>query len=128
MRKALCLGLLTFIAILAVVCTLLLLTSCQGNQYGNSEYEVISVTTYPVITGKTDTGPKEETRVAFIYMDNGDPKMVKDYFIKDQPTYATYIVVGDTNKYVIVREYRNETKYLYLTQETYDSLFPESEK
>ena len=112
-------------SILITVCLLLSFSACSdsGNKYGNDEYEVIAITTYDVITGKTEQGPLEESYITFIYMDNGDPKLVKDYYVKDEEYYPMYIVVGDANKFVTVRSYRNKTSYLYLTQETYDKLF-----
>lgn len=100
---------------------------CDSAQYGNVEYEVLSVSKYTVITGRNDNGPVEETRLAFIYMDNGNPELVKDYGESNSVRYATYILIGDSNKYVVVNEYRDRTQYLYLTQETYNELFPEDE-
>jgi hypothetical protein len=61
-------------------------------------------------------------------MDNGDPQLISNYYENDSSLYGQYILIGDSNKYVVVNEYRNRTEYLYLTQETYNSLFPESEK
>ncbi len=117
--------------LLIVIITLVLLTTylvgCNSTQYGNTEYEVISVSTYTIITGRNDNGPVEETRLAFIYMNNGNPELVKDYYESDSVRYATYILIGDSNKYVVVNEYRDRTQYLYLTQETYNELFPEGE-
>ena len=115
--------------LLIVIITLVLLTTylvgCDSTQYGNTEYEVISVSTYTIITGRNDNGPVEETRIAFIYMDNGNPELVKDYYESDSVRYASYVLIGDSNKYVVVNEYRDRTQYLYLTQETYNELFPE---
>ena len=117
--------------LLIVIVTLVLLTTylvgCDNTQYGNTEYEVISVSTYTIITGRNDNGPVEETRLAFIYMNNGNPELVKDYYESDSVRYASYILIGDSNKYVVVNEYRDRTQYLYLTQETYNELFPEGE-
>ena len=117
--------------LLIVIITLVLLTTylvgCDSTQYGNTEFEVISVSTYTIITGRNDNGPVEETRLAFIYMNNGNPELVKDYYESDSVRYATYILIGDSNKYVVVNEYRDRTQYLYLTQETYNELFPEGE-
>ena len=112
------------ISILLLAC----LVSCGKSESGNVEYEVLTVAPYTIITGKNDSGPVEEMRLAFIYMDNGTPKLIKDYYEIDQELYGNHIVIGESNKYVIVNEYRNRTEYLYLTQETYNSLFPESEK
>ena len=117
--------------LIVIIISILLLTclvSCGESEYGNVEYEVLTVAPYTIITGKNDSGPVEEMRLAFIYLDNGTPKLIKDYYEIDQELYGNYIVIGESNKYVIVNEYRNRTEYLYLTQETYNSLFPESEK
>ena len=117
--------------LLIVIVTLVLLTTylvgCDSTQYGNVEYEVLSASKYTVITGRNDNGPVEETRIAFIYMNNGNPELVKDYYESDSVRYASYILIGDSNKYVVVNEYRDRTQYLYLTQETYNELFPEGE-
>jgi hypothetical protein len=64
------------ISILLLVC----LVSCSESEHGNIEYEVLTVAPYTIITGKNDSGPVEEMRLAFIYMDNGTPKLIKDYF------------------------------------------------
>ncbi len=116
--------------IIVFLITLVVLLNCVGctessNPYGNKEYEVISVEKYTVITGKDENGPVTTDYLVFIYLDNGEPNMVKKYKEVDSNFHAKYIVVGDTNKYVIVHEYRNQTDYLYLTQETYDRLFNE---
>lgn len=113
--------------LLAIIILLLFLTACDGGN-ANPEYEVISATTYTVIIGKDENGPIEETRIVFIYMDNGNPKMIKDYYKDNNPTYSKNILIGDTNKYVIVNGYRYQHQYLYLTKETYDSLFPDISK
>ena len=102
--------------------------SCARNQNGNVEYEVLTIAPSTIITGCNDDGPVEESRLAFVYLDNGDPQLIKDYYEDDSPLYGQYILIGENNKYVIVNEYRNRTEYLYLTQETYNSLFPESEE
>ena len=114
----------TIVILMCVIC----FASCERNQYGNVEYEVLTIAPYTIITGRNDNGPVEESRLAFIYMDNGDPQLISNYYEDDSPQYGQYILVGDSNKYVVVNEYRNRTEYLYLTQETYNSLFPESEK
>ena len=110
-----------------IITLLVWLTACSGGN-ANPEYEVISATTYTVIIGKDENGPIEETRIVFIYMDNGDPKMIKDYCKDNNPTYSKNILIGDTNKYVVVNGYRYRHQYLYLTQETYDSLFQDTSK
>ena len=86
----------------------------------------MSVASYTVVTGADDNGPIEEIRLAFIYMDNGKPQLKSNY-CQDTSylNHETYVIVGDTNKYVVVRGYRSKKEYLYLTQETYDKLFDE---
>ena len=112
--------------ILIITLLLCCLVACDSDDNDNSEYEVISVASYTIITGADANGPIEKTRLVFIYMDNGQPRMISDYYEDTfYANYKDYIVIGNTNKYVVVREYRKVSKYLYLTQETYDKLFPE---
>ena len=61
------------------------------------------------------------------YLENIIHELVDDYYESDSVRYASYILIGDSNKYVVVNEYRDRTQYLYLTQETYNELFPEGE-
>ena len=110
--------------ILTLVFIIVCCTAC--GEIPEGEYEVISVASYTIVTGADDQGPVEETRLAFIYMDNGSPLMVSNYYDNTSSSYTNYkdyIVIGDTNKYVVVHGYRKITEYLYLTQETYDELF-----
>ena len=110
---------LLILIILLCIC----LTSCK-DAYGNYEYEVLTVASYEIIVGSNENGHINETRLAFIYMDNGNPKFISNYYEDTHLTnYKNYIMIGDVNKYVVVREYRSEKEYLYLTQETYDRLF-----
>lgn len=113
--------------ILIITILFVCLTACGGKN-NNPDYEVISVATYTIITGHDENGPIKEARIVFIYMDNGDPKMINDYCKDNNPTYSKNILIGDTNKYVVVNGYRYRHQYLYLTQETYDSLFPNASK
>lgn len=95
----------------------------------DGEYEVISVASYTIVTGAGDSGPIEEIRLAFIYMDNGKPQLRSDYCQDTSyPGHENYVIVGNTNKYVVVQGYRSEKEYLYLTQETYDKLFIEEDE
>ena len=113
--------LLSILIIIILICSL---ASCSDAEEGT--YEVISVATYTVITGSDSNGPITETRLGFIYMDNGEPKMKSNYYENtSSQVYGDYIIIGDTNKYVVVVGYRTLTEYLYLTQATYDSLFSE---
>ena len=110
--------LLVAISILVIFC----FTSC--GEVTDGEYEVISVASYTIVTGADENGPIEEIRLAFIYMNNGSPQLVSNYYENTiYANYKDYIVIGDTNKYVVVHEYRKTTEYLYLTQETYDEIF-----
>lgn len=110
--------LLVIIILALVICCF---TSCGVL---DGEYEVISVASYPIVTGANENGPIEETRLAFIYMDNGKPQLRSDYYHDTSyPGHENYVIIGDTNKYVVVQGYRSEKEYLYLTQETYDKLF-----
>lgn len=110
--------LLVAISILVIFC----FTACSDVPDG--EYEVISVASYTIVTGADENGPIEETRLAFIYMDNGSPQMISGYYEDTSlVNYKDYIFVGDTNKYVVVHGYRKVTEYLYLTQDTYDMIF-----
>ena len=113
---------------LLLIFTLLIIISCftACGEVTDGEYEVISVASYTVVTGADENGPIEETRLAFIYMDNGSPRLISDYYEDTSlVNYRDYIIVGDTNKYVVVHGYRKVTEYLYLTQETYDAIFDE---
>lgn len=111
--------LLVAIAILVIFC----FTACSS-EIPAGEYEVISVASYIIVTGADENGPIEEIRLAFIYMDNGSPQMVSDYYEDTSlVNYKDYIFVGETNKYVVVHGYRKTTEYLYLTQDTYDRIF-----
>ena len=111
---------------LLLIFTLLIIISCftACGEVADGEYEVISVASYTIVTGADENGPIEETRLAFIYMDNGSPQMISGYYENTNlVNYKDYIIVGDTNKYVVVHGYRKVTEYLYLTQETYDMIF-----
>ena len=118
---------------LLLTITLLIIITCftacgevADREYG--EYEVISVASYTIVTSADEDGPTEETRLAFIYMDNGSPQMISGYYENTNlVNYKDYIVVGDTNKYVVVHGYRKVTEYLYLTPETYDMIFNEED-
>lgn len=111
--------------ILSLILVLCCFTSCERS-VPDGEYEVISVASYTVIIGSNDDGPIEETRIAFVYMDNGKPQLKSDYYHNlEYVNYKNYIVIGDMNKYIVVHGYRSETEYLYLTQETYDNIFGE---
>lgn len=108
--------------ILILLLTICCFTSC--GEVADGEYEVISVAPYTIVTGADENGPIEEIRLAFIYMDNGSPQMVSGYYENTSyANYKDYIIVGDTNKYIVVHGYRKVTEYLYLTQETYDEIF-----
>lgn len=110
------------LSIFMLLILLFCLTSCDTVEEG--EYEVISVAAYTVITGTTEDGPVEEIKLAFVYMDNGTPKMVSEYSEwTSYSGYKKYIIIGETNKYVVVHEYRKTCDYLYLTQETYEDVF-----
>lgn len=112
--------LLVAISILVIFC----FTACS--EVPDGEYEVISVASYTIVTGADENGPIEETRLAFIYMDNGSPQMVSGYYESTSLVdYKDYIFVGETNKYIVVHGYRKTTEYLYLTQEIYDKIFSE---
>lgn len=93
----------------------------------NEEYDVVCMFPYTVIAGKNAEGPIEETRLAFIYLDNREPVLVKDFENSSimNTNYGEHILVGDENKYVIVRSYRSEHHYLYMDRKTYYELFPE---
>lgn len=110
-----------------LIISILLITVCCFTSCGevtDGEYEVISVAPYTIVTGADENGPIEEIRLAFIYMDNGSPQLVSNYYENTvYANYKDYIVIGDVNKYVVVHEYRKTTEYLYLTQETYDKIF-----
>ncbi len=111
--------LLLILTLLIVICCF---TSCAD--VVTSEYEVVSVVSYTIVTGSDENGPIEQTRLVFIYMANHTPTMRSNYYQStSSANYKDYIVVGDTNKYVVVKEYNKETEYLYLTQETYDNCF-----
>ena len=108
----------------------LLLLACTGCDTGVSaarhgEYEVISVVAYDVIIGSDGNGPITETLIAFIYMDNGSACLRKDYKANTVGSYDDCIIVGESNKYIVVEKYREIDEFLYLTQETYDSIFSE---
>lgn len=112
--------LLAIIILALVICCF---TSCKVL---DGEYEVISVAPYTIVKGADDNGPIEEIRIAFIYMDNGKPQLRSDYYHDTSyPGHENYIIIGDTNKYVVVQGYRSQKEYLYLTQETYDTIFNE---
>lgn len=111
---------------LLLILTMLIIISCftACSEVADGEYEVISVASYTIVTGDDENGPIEETRLAFIYMDNGSPLMISGYYENTKwVNYRDYIIVGDTNKYVVVHGYRKVTEYLYLTPETYDKIF-----
>lgn len=115
--------------ILTIVCITLIfcfsLTGCgSGSNY--EEFEVLSVFTYPVITGKDNGSPLEEYRIGFVYSDNGTLKLVETYSKKDTALNGRYILIGKENKYIMTEGYRTIDRYLYLTQETYDSLTKEA--
>ena len=110
--------------LLVAICTLVIFCFAACGDVLDGEYEVISVASYTIVTGADENGPIEETRLAFIYMDNGSPQMISGYYEdKSLVNYKDYIIIGDTNKYVVVHGYRKTTEYLYLTQETYDEIF-----
>ena len=111
--------------ILLILTLIFIITCCTAcGEVPDGEYEVISVAAYTIVTGADDQGPIEEIRLASIYMDNGSPCMVSGYYENTSyANYKDYIIIGDTNKYVVVHGYRKLTEYLYLTQETYDELF-----
>lgn len=97
-----------------------------GSSSNYEEFEVLSVFTYTVITGKDNGSPLEENRIGFVYSDNGTPKLVKTYSKRDTALNGRYILIGNENKYIITEGYRTVDRYLYLTQETYDSLTKEA--
>ena len=112
-----------------MVITPLMFTGCSNgtNPADHGEYEVISVTSYEVIVGSNSNGPITETYIAFIYMDNGSACLRKDYRENTNGAYDDCILIGESNKYVVVESYREIDEFLYLTQETYDSVFPSKE-
>lgn len=130
MKKFMAAFLSILLLLLCLTIITFLFTGCSDTSYSNEEYEVISVAAYDVITGKNEIGPVKETRLAFVYSYNGNPELVKDYHEIDSEICGNYIIVGeyDSNKYVIVNEYRSRTKYLYLTNETFNTLFPTTTK
>lgn len=114
-----------FIAIFCIVLIFCFsLTGCDSTDY--EECEVLSIFTYTEITGKEKGRPLEEVRIGFVYSDNGAPKLVSSYYKRDTDRNGRYIIIGDENKYVIVPGYKTIDTYLYLTQETYDSLTKEA--
>lgn len=113
---------------LLVISILVLVLCCfTGCGILEGEYKVVSVASYTIVTGANESGPIEEARLAFIYMDNGKPQL-RSYYCQDTsyPGHEDYVIIGDTNKYVVVQGYRSEKEYLYLTQETYDAIFSEA--
>jgi hypothetical protein len=113
-----------------LVILILTLVICCFTSCGvlDGEYEVIAVASYTIVTGANESGPIEETRCAFIYTDNGKPQLRSNYcHDTSYPGHENYVIIGDTNKYVVVQRYRSEKEYLYLTKETYDSIFSEAE-
>lgn len=92
------------------------------------EYEVISVASYEVIVGGDGNGPITKTYIAFIYMDNGSACLRKDYYEHTVGSYDHCIIIGESNKYIVVESYRETDEYLYLTKETYDSIFSAKEQ
>lgn len=116
--------------LIIIVITFLLICSLTAcGDVADGEYEVLSVACYTIVTGADENGPIEELRLAFIYMDNGTPKMISGY-CEDTSyvNYRDYILIGDTNKYVVVHGYRKIIEYLYLTQDIYDNIFNQTEK
>lgn len=105
----------------------LLLTGCTDGTGAadHGEYEVIAATSYEVIVGSDASGPITKTYVAFIYMDNGSACLRKDYQEEAVGANDNLIIIGDSNKYVVVIGYRQIDEFLYLTQETYDAIFSE---
>lgn len=104
----------------------LIFTGCAtGGTADHGEYEVIAVSSYEVIVGSNEDGPVTETNIAFIYMDSGSAKFRKNYKEESIGSSDNFIIIGDANKYIVVSKYRETDEYLYLTQETYDSIFSE---
>lgn len=106
----------------------LIFTGCSTGKEAadHGEYEVIAVSSYEVITGSRNDGPVTKTYIAFIYMDSGTACLRSDYYEDELPS-GNYILIGESNKYVVVQGYREIDEFLYLTQETYDSIFSEAE-
>lgn len=98
------------------------LASCGMSRF---EYEVISVAKYEVVVGADENGPVTANRLTFTYLKDGIPIFIRK-FVDDGK--FDYILLGDKNLYVIVsRPGTTDLRYLYLTQETYNKLFPEKE-
>jgi hypothetical protein len=118
---------ISFVIILTTVCTFFV--SCENSAVAatHGEYEVISVAAYEVIVGSDSNGPITEVYLAFIYMDSGSAFMRKDYQEGAVGSYDNCILIGESNKYVVVCGHREIDEFLYLTQETYDSIFSEVE-
>ena len=79
----------TIVILMCVIC----FASCARNQYGNVEYEVLTIAPYTIITGRNDNGPIEESCLAFIYMDNGDHQLISNYYEDDSSLYGQYILI-----------------------------------
>ena len=115
-----------FIVILCIVLIFCFSFVGCGSSSNYEEFEVLSVFTYTVITGKDNGSPLEESRIGFVYSDNGTPKLVETYSKRDTTLNGRYILIGNENKYITTKGYRTIDRYLYLTQETYDSLAKEA--
>jgi hypothetical protein len=101
----------------------LIFTGCTtGETADHGEYEVIAVSSYEVVVGSNEDGPVTETNIAFIYR---SAQFRKNYKEESIGSSDNFIIIGDANKYIVVRKYRETDEYLYLTQETYDSIFSE---
>ena len=122
MRRAIC-----FFSLILLI--LLLFTGCSNglNTAPPGEYEVISVTSYEVIVGSDGNGPITETYLAFIYMYNGSAYLRRDYKEMTVGSFDDRILIGESNKYIVVESHREVDEFLYLTQETYDNIFSEVE-
>ncbi len=120
MRRAIC-----FFSLILLI--LLLFTGCSNGltTAPPGEYEVISVTSYEVIVGSDGNSPITETYLAFIYMHNGSVYLRKDYQERTVGSFNDCILIGESNKYVVVESHREVDEFLYLTQETYDKIFTE---
>ena len=114
-----------FVVILTIACTFFV--GCENSDAAadHGEYEVISVAPYEVIIGSNENGPITKTYLAFIYMDSGTACLRRNYREEEIGANGNYIIIGESNKYVTVHSSREIDEFLYLTQETYDSIFSE---
>ena len=110
---------ISLLLLLSIVCCLF--SACVESI--GDEYEVVTVAKYTVRTGASDNGPIETERLCFVYQNpNGELVLVENFRVDS--FYGNYVLIGDTNKYVDISSIREAHRYLYLTEEIYNELFP----